>query len=62
MGITEERISEQGDRVIESTESKHQRKQNKTKVNRALGTCEITTKDLSFVFLESLKEKGKRAN
>ena len=31
MQITEERISEQGDRVIESTQSKHQRQQNKTK-------------------------------
>lgn len=53
MERTEKRISELGDRIIEMTQSEQQREKT-LKID-----CRTITKDLTFLFLESQKEKRK---
>lgn len=57
MEITEYRISELKDRLIEFTQSKHQKGFRKNKMNRVSGTEGIITKELIVLSLNSQGEK-----
>lgn len=58
--IIENRISEVEDRSIEFIHSEPQEESRLEKMTRTSGTCETITEDLTFVSVESQKEKKKR--
>lgn len=57
----EERICELKDRIIEITQSEQCRENRLKKMNGISGTCEIITKDLTFLSLESQMERRQKA-